>query len=67
MQTPLQQSEPCAQMSPVCPQYEGCAQKPLKQNCEQHSVPVVHGLPSVLQLVGSGIHVPLLPHVWLQH
>jgi hypothetical protein len=68
VQTPLQQSPFWAQMSLICPQYEGCAQKPFKQNCEQQSPPPLHGLPSVLQPpVGSGVHMPLLPHVWLQH
>ena len=66
-QSPLQQSLFCAQMSPVCPQYEGCAQTEFWQKCEQHVVPSVHGLPSVEHpFVGSGVHVPLDPHVWLQ-
>ena len=39
----------------------------LEQKLEQHSPPDVHGLPSVLQEVLSGVHVPFEPHVPLQH
>jgi hypothetical protein len=66
VQSPVQQSLFCAQMSPVCPQYEGCAQTPFWQKFEQQSLPTVHGLPSVLHDVESGVQVPFDPHVWLQ-
>ena len=63
---PPQQSAGLLQMSPVWPQYEGCEQTPFEQKVEQHSEPAVHGLPSVLHVVFSAAHVPLV-QVWLQH
>ena len=67
VQTPPQQSLPLAQTSPFCPQYEGCAHKLLRHSFEQHSPAPVHGLPSDLQALVMGVHVPFEPHVWPQH
>jgi len=66
VQMPPQQSVPFWQMSPAWPQYEGCAQMPFWQNCEQHWVPAVQLLPSVLQVPFSGAHLPPV-QVPLQH
>jgi hypothetical protein len=40
---------------------------PALQNPPQHSAFAPHGLPEVLQVVLSGVHVPPLPHSPLQH
>ena len=40
---------------------------PFEQNVEQHWLPDVHGFPSVLHDVLSGVHVPFDPHVPPQH
>ncbi len=63
---PPQQSLFVAPMSPFCPQYDGCAQMPFAQSVEQHWLPDVHALPSVLHDVLSAAHFPLV-HVPLQH
>jgi hypothetical protein len=55
---PPQQSPSAVQASPSWTQKEGLAsQTPFVQSFEQHSVPIVHGLPLVLQLALSGVQV----------
>jgi hypothetical protein len=65
-QTPPQQSAAAEQVSPVCTQNDEFEQTPLLQSFEQQSPSAEHALPSVLQLVLSGSHVPLV-HAPLQH
>jgi len=49
-------------------QYDDGPQWPLALHaCEQHSAPPTHGLPSVLHVVLSGVHVPPAPHAPPQH
>jgi hypothetical protein len=52
-------------VSPVCTQKEEFEQMPLRQSCEQQSPLAEQALPSVLQLVLSGVHLPFV-HVPLQ-
>ena len=66
LQRPPQQSTSFAHESPFCAQNEGAAQRPPEQNFPQHSAPAAHGLPCVLHVVLSGVHVPL-PHLPPQH
>jgi hypothetical protein len=66
VQTPPQQSAGAEHVSPTCTQKDEFEQTPLRQSFEQHSPSAEHALPSVLQLVLSGSHVPLV-HVPLQH
>lgn len=67
LQTPPQQSDGDAQVSPFCWQNEGEAHWPLDgQNPEQQLEPAEHGLPLVLHDVLSGVQVPD-PHSPLQH
>jgi hypothetical protein len=40
---------------------------PPEQSPEQHCALVVHWLPIVEHVALSGVHVPPVPHVWLQH
>src|SRR5690348_960385 len=65
---PPQHSASCAQASPSCTQYDDGPHTPeVLQSCEQHSVLPPHGLPSVLQVVLSGVHLPpeqLPPQHW---
>ena len=60
VQTPPQQSGPCAQVSPPWMQNdEAIEQWPVaSQSCEQHSELAVHALPDVLQDLLSAWHVP---------
>jgi hypothetical protein len=68
LQTPEQQSDPVAQESPGCTQNEEAWHVPLTaQLPEQHWLAAVHPLPSVLQVVLRGVHLPPAPQVWLQH
>lgn len=67
VQMPPQQSVACSQMSPGCPQYDGCAQMPFSQKLEQQSPPAAHVLPSDLHVVEMGVHVLFVPHVPPQH
>jgi hypothetical protein len=48
-------------------QNEGGEQAPLEQSAEQHCEPCVQAFPSVLQLVLSGVQVPLQLQIPLQH
>jgi hypothetical protein len=64
--TPPQQSGPDVHASPSWVQNdEANEQCPLAQSCEQQSVFCAHALPVVLQVVLSGVHVPL--HLPPQH
>jgi hypothetical protein len=64
--TPPQQSGPDVHASPSCVQNdEANEQRPPAQSCEQQSVFCAHVLPLVLQVVLSGVHVPL--HLPPQH
>jgi hypothetical protein len=67
VQIPPQQSAPVSQMSPFCPQYDGCEQILFSQKSEQQSPFCVHAFPSVEHVVLSGVHFPFVPHVPLQH
>ena len=68
VQRPPQQSRSPEQASPLCLQNdEAAAQIPLWQSAEQQSVLPAHGLPDVLQVVLSGVHVPPAPHLPPQH
>jgi hypothetical protein len=67
VQVPVQQSVPLAHESPAWPQNDEAWQVPLEQSPEQHCEAWVQALPSVLQVVLSGVQVPLAPHVWPQH
>jgi hypothetical protein len=64
---PVQQSPLFAQASPGCTQNDDAWQVPPEQRPEQHEALDVHALPIVLHVVLSGVHVWLVPHVWLQH
>jgi hypothetical protein len=65
VQVPVQQSLFCAQMSPPWPHHDDGWHVLPAHRLEQQSALFMHALPRVLQLEGSGTHVPL--HVWLQH
>jgi hypothetical protein len=67
VQMPPQQSAPRTHASPVWMQYEApSAQWPsVPHRLEQHWLPLVHALPAVLQVLLSGVQVPL--HCPLQH
>ena len=59
VQMPPQQSVLSSHASPFCVQYDEAAQRPAApQCCEQQSVALAHGLPVVLHVVFSGVHVP---------
>jgi hypothetical protein len=58
VQTPLQQSALIEQTSPVCTQYDGGKQMPLKQSWLQHSTLVVQALPRTAHIVLSGTQAP---------
>jgi hypothetical protein len=62
---PVQQSPPVAHASPACPQKDAAWQVPPLQREEQHCMPEVQPLPSVLQVVLREAHLPAV-HVWLQ-
>jgi hypothetical protein len=68
VQTPLQQSPPFVQMSPVCWHHEEGWQVPPAQRPEQQSPAVAQVLPSDLQLPepGSTAQAPFV-HVSVQH
>jgi hypothetical protein len=55
---PPQQSVPVVQMSPFCPQNDGCAQMPDSQYEEQQSPFAAHALPSVLHVALSAAQLP---------
>jgi hypothetical protein len=55
---PVQQLALAEQTSPGCPQKEDGWHVPLAHLPEQHSLPDTQELPSVLQEVLSGAHVP---------
>jgi hypothetical protein len=68
LQMPPQQSVPAWHVSPCCPQKDGCWQVPPLQYIPQQSALEVHALPSVLQPMLSGTHLPavqLPPQHWL--
>ncbi len=68
VQSPPQQSDGDPHASPLCPQNDEAWHVPLlAQNIEQHPEFCVHELPTVVQLVLSGVHVPAAPHIPLQH
>ena len=68
VQRPPQQSRSPEQASPFCLQNDAsAAQIPLWQSDEQQSPLPAHGLPDVLQVVLSGVHVPAAPHLPPQH
>jgi hypothetical protein len=67
VQEPVQQSVPVAQASPGCAQKEEGWHVPDEQKPEQQEAPDEQALPTVEQLPLSGVHVPFVPHVWLQH
>src|SRR5579862_3686728 len=68
VQMPPQHSESCAHASPFWTQNEDAPHVPLLlQNAEQQLAAVVHGFPSVLHDVLSGVHVPPVPHLSPQH
>jgi hypothetical protein len=66
---PPQHAESVEQASPFCVQNEDWPHvPPAVHEPEQHgSPPAVHGLPLVRHEVLSGVHMPLVPHVPLQH
>jgi hypothetical protein len=64
---PPQQSDAEPQTSPFWLQNEEAAHTPLVHAFEQHCEPVLHWLPSVLQVVLSAVHVPPVPQTPLQH
>jgi hypothetical protein len=64
---PVQQSPFAAHASPACTQNEEAWQVPPEQSPEQQAPSVAHALPMVLHAPLSGVHVPLVPQVWLQH
>jgi hypothetical protein len=61
VQLPPQQSRAVAQASPFWAQNEGAVQRPSLQRVEQHVPPASppHGLPVVLHVVLSGVHLPV--------
>lgn len=68
VQTPPQQSRSPEHASPFCVQNDAsAAQIPLWQSDEQQSPLPAHGLPDVLHVVLSGVHVPPAPHLPPQH
>jgi hypothetical protein len=67
VQTPPQHSASAEHASPSCVHHDDAPHVPLEpQYDEQHSPLPVHGLPSVLQPVLSGAHVPFV-HAPPQH
>jgi hypothetical protein len=66
LQIPPQQSLGDAHTSPFWPQYEATAHTFIWQCMEQQSPSTAHGLPSVLHMVLSGVHVPPAPQLPLQ-
>jgi hypothetical protein len=64
---PVQQSPFATHASPACAQNEDAWQVPPEQRPEQQDALEVQALPTVEQEVLRGVHVPLLPQVWLQH
>jgi len=57
-QSPAQHSKSVEHTSPVCTQNEGLPHTPALHVFEQHSAPVVHGLPEVRHAAFKGVHVP---------
>lgn len=66
MHTPVQHSPPVVHTSPCCTQNDDALHTPPVQSAEQHSLPAIHALPKVLQVVLRGVHLPAA-HAPLQH
>jgi hypothetical protein len=64
---PVQQSPFATHASPACVQKDEAWQVPPEHRPEQQAELEEHALPRVAHVVLRGVHVPLLPHVWLQH
>jgi hypothetical protein len=67
VQVPVQQSPFAAQASPGCTQNEEAWQVPPEQSPEQQLALEEQTLPIVEHVVLSGVQVPFVPQVWLQH
>ena len=67
VQAPVQQSPFAAHASPACTQNDDDWQVPPEQSPEQHAALDEQALPIVEHVVLSGVQVPLVPQVWLQH
>ena len=64
---PVQQSPLVAHASPGCTQNDDAWHVLLEQSPEQQAVLEEQALPIVEHAVFSGVHVPFVPQVWLQH
>ena len=67
VQLPVQQSPLAAHASPGCAQNDDSWQVPLEQRPEQQDALEEQVLPMVEHDVLSGVQVPFVPQVWLQH
>jgi hypothetical protein len=66
-QAPVQQSPFAAQASPGWAQNDDDWHVPPEQRPEQQAALEEHALPRVEHAASSGVQVPPLPQVWLQH
>jgi hypothetical protein len=64
---PVQQSPLAAHASPGCAQNDDSWHVPPEQRPEQQVELEEHALPMVEHIVLSGVQVPFVPQVWLQH
>jgi hypothetical protein len=67
LHAPVQQSPFATHASPGCAQNEDDWHVPPEQRPEQQVALDEHALPMVEHAALSGVQVPPVPHVWLQH